>query len=98
MTINRQQPPPIVDAVNFNLQLKPYQSYTLRNGVPVYAVNAGAAEVIQFEWVFFAGNNQEEQNLVAATTNFLLRNGTTKKTAFQLNEHVEDDGGELNSA
>lgn len=98
MTINRQQPPPIVDAVNFNLQLKPYQSYTLRNGVPVYAVNAGAEEVIQFEWVFFAGNNQEEQNLVAATTNFLLRNGTTKKTAFQLNEHFEYYGAYVNRA
>ncbi len=98
MTINRQQPPPIVDAVNFNLQLKPYQSYTLRNGVPVYAVNAGAEEVIQFEWVFFAGNSQEEQNLVAATTNFLLRNGTTTKTAFQLNEHFEYYGAYVNRA
>jgi zinc protease len=98
MTINRQQAPPIVDAVNFNLQLKPYQSYTLRNGVPVYAVNAGAEEVIQFEWVFFAGNSQEEQNLVAATTNFLLRNGTTTKTAFQLNEHFEYYGAYVNRA
>ncbi len=98
MTINRKQSPPIVDAVNFNLQLKPYQSYTLRNGVPVYAVNAGAEEVIQFEWVFFAGNSQEEQNLVAATTNFLLRNGTTKKTAFQINEHFEYYGAYVNRA
>ncbi len=98
MTINRQQPPPIVDAVNFNLQLKPYQAYTLRNGVPVYAVNAGAEEVIQLEWVFFAGNSQEEQNLVAATTNFLLRNGTNTKTAFQLNEYFEYYGAYVNRA
>lgn len=96
--IDRKIAPPIVDAVNFNLQLKPYQSYTLRNGVPVYAVNAGAEEVIQFEWVFFAGNSQEEQNLVAATTNFLLRNGTTSKTAFQLNEHFEYYGAYVNRA
>ena len=98
MTINRTQAPPIVDAVNFNLQLKPYQAYTLRNGVPVYAVNAGAEEVIQLEWVFFAGNNQEEQNLVAATTNFLLRNGTNTKTAFQLNEYFEYYGAYVNRA
>ena len=98
MTINRKQAPPIVDAVNFNLQLKPYQAYTLRNGVPVYAVNAGAEEVIQLEWVFFAGNNQEEQNLVAATTNFLLRNGTNTKTAFQLNEYFEYYGAYVNRA
>ncbi len=98
MTIDRKQAPPIVDAVNFNLQLKPYQGYTLRNGVPVYAVNAGAEEVIQLEWVFFAGNSQEEQNLVAATTNFLLRNGTNTKTAFQLNEHFEYYGAYVNRA
>ncbi|HPN58959.1 MAG TPA: pitrilysin family protein [Chitinophagaceae bacterium] len=98
MTINRKQAPPIVDAVNFNLQLKPYQAYTLRNGVPVYAVNAGAEEVMQLEWVFFAGNSQEEQNLVAATTNFLLRNGTNTKTAFQLNEYFEYYGAYVNRA
>jgi zinc protease len=98
MSIDRKQAPPIVDAVNFNLQLKPYQAYTLRNGVPVYAVNAGAEEVIQLEWVFFAGNNQEEQNLVAATTNFLLRNGTNTKTAFQLNEYFEYYGAYVNRA
>lgn len=98
MSIDRTQAPPIVDAVNFNLQLKPYQAYTLRNGVPVYAVNAGAEEVIQLEWVFFAGNSQEEQNLVAATTNFLLRNGTNTKTAFQLNEYFEYYGAYVNRA
>jgi len=98
MAIDRKQAPPIVDAVNFNLQLKPYQSYTLRNGVKVYAVDAGAEDVIQLEWVFFAGNSQEEQNLVAATTNFLLRNGTSTKTAFQLNEHFEYYGAHVNRA
>jgi predicted Zn-dependent peptidase len=95
---DRKQAPPIVDAVNFNLQLKPYQGYTLRNGVPVYAVNAGAEDVIQLEWVFFAGNSQEEQNLVAATTNFLLRNGTNTRTAFQINEHFEYYGAYVNRA
>jgi len=61
-------------------------------------VNAGAEEVIQLEWVFFAGNSQEEQNLVAATTNFLLRNGTNTKTAFQLNEYFEYYGAYVNRA
>ncbi len=32
-TIDRTVAPPIVDAVNFKLQLKPYQKFTLRNGV-----------------------------------------------------------------
>jgi predicted Zn-dependent peptidase len=57
---------------------------------------AGAEEVMSVEWVFFAGNCYEEQNLVAATTNFLLRNGTTKKSAFEINEHFEYYGSYLN--
>jgi zinc protease len=96
--IDRKQSPAIVDAVNFKLHLKPCQEITLKNGVKVYAVDAGAEEVMSLEWVFFAGNCFEEKNLVAATTNFLLRNGTSAKTAFQINEHFEYYGSYLNRA
>jgi predicted Zn-dependent peptidase len=94
--INRKQPPVIKDAVEFNLQLKPYEKYTLANGVDVYAINAGAEDVLQVEWVYFAGNSFEQRNLVAASTNFLLKNGTRSKTAFQLNEHFEYYGSYVN--
>lgn len=96
--VDRKIAPPIADAVNFELKLKLADRYTLRNGVEVYAVNAGAEEVLSFEWVFFAGNWQEEKNLVAASTNFLLRNGTSAKNAFQINEHFEYYGAYLNRA
>ena len=94
--INRKKPPVIKDAVELHLELKPYEKYTLRNGVDVYAINAGAEEVMQVEWVYYAGNWYEEQNLVAASANFLLRNGTSKKTAFQINDHFEYYGSYLN--
>ena len=94
----RKQPPVIVDAVDFLLQLRPYQKMVLKNGVEVFAVHAGAEEVMSLEWVFFAGNCNEENNLVAATSNFLLRNGTSQKTAFQINEHFEFYGSFLNRA
>lgn len=96
--LERKKAPAIVDAVNFHLQLKAADQFTLRNGMEVYAVNAGAEEVLSLEWVFFAGNWQEEQNLVAASANFLLRNGTSKRTAFQINEHFEYYGSYLNRA
>jgi predicted Zn-dependent peptidase len=95
---DRKQPPEIVDAVNFDLKLKPAERFTLDNGVEVYAINAGAEEVLSLEWVFFAGNSEEEQNLVAATANFLLRNGTSSRSAFQINEHFEYYGSYLNRA
>lgn len=94
----RKQTPVIVDAVNFQLHLKPYRKIVLKNGVEVYAVDAGAEEVLSLEWMFFAGNCFEEENLVAATANFLLRNGTSSKTAFQINEHFEYYGSYLNRA
>ena len=48
------------------------------------------------ELVFFAGNWYEDKNIVAGTTNFLLKNGTSKKSAFAINEHFEYYGAHLN--
>jgi predicted Zn-dependent peptidase len=96
--LDRKQAPAIVDAVNFNLHLKPYEKLLLKNGVEVYCIDAGAEEVMAIEWVFFAGNSYEEQNLVAATTNFLLKNGTSKRNAFQINEAVDYYGSFVNRA
>ncbi len=97
-SLNRKKAPKIVDAVDFNLQLKPYTKFILRNGVEVYSIDAGAEEVMSVECVFYAGNCFENQNLVAATTNFLLKNGTTSKTAFQVNEHFDYYGSYLSRA
>ncbi|MBZ4189087.1 M16 family metallopeptidase [Niabella beijingensis] len=93
---DRTVAPPIVDAVNFNLQLQPYQKYILKNGVEVYAVNAGTEEVLQVEWVFDAGNWQETKNLQAAMTNHLLKNGTSARSAYELNEYFDYYGAYLN--
>jgi predicted Zn-dependent peptidase len=94
--LNRTEAPAIKDAVEFDLKLKPYEKYVLDNGVEVYAIDAGAEEVLQVEWVFYAGNWFEKNNLLAASTNFLLKNGTSKKTAYQINEHFEYYGSYLN--
>ena len=94
--LQRNIAPEIIDAVDFNLQLKPCEQFTLDNGVKVYSINAGAQEVTMVELVFFAGNWYEDQNIVAGTTNFLLKNGTSKRSAFEINEHFEYFGAYLN--
>ena len=94
--INRKKAPHIIDAVDFKLNLKPYNFFTLDNGVPVYTIDAGAQDVIQIEWVFYAGNWFEKGNSIAAATNFMLKNGTTSRTAFQLNEDFEYYGAYSN--
>jgi predicted Zn-dependent peptidase len=94
--LNRKTAPEIVDAVDMQLQLKPYTKFQLDNGVPVYTVDGGSQEVLMIELVFFAGNWYEEKNIVAATTNFMLKNGTKQKNAFAINEHFEFHGAYLN--
>lgn len=93
--LNRSQAPLIKDATEFDLKLKPYDKYVLDNGVEVYAVNAGTQEVLSLELVFNAGNWFEQQNNIAAATNYLIKNGTKSKTAFQLNEHFDYYGSHL---
>src|SRR5215212_1845124 len=95
---DRKVSPPIKHAVDINLTLKPYEKIILKNNTPVYALNAGVEEVMMLEFVFYAGNCYEDKNIIAATTNNLLKNGTSKKTAFQLNEHFEYYGAYLNRA
>lgn len=94
--MNRKTAPLIKDAVEFNLQLKPYQKFTLDNAVPVYAIDAGAQEVVQVEMVFYAGNWFEQQKSVAAATNYLLKNGTSTKSAFEISELFEYYGAYCN--
>jgi len=95
---DRSIAPVIVDAVDFNPKLHPCEKWTLKNGVEVYSVNAGAEELMSLELVFYAGNWFEQKNLVAATTNFLLKNGTRQRNAFQINEHFEYYGAHLSRA
>lgn len=94
--IDRKIAPPIKDAVEFTLHLKPYTKYVLDNGVHVYAIDAGSQEVLQLEMIFYAGNSYETANTVAAATNQLLKNGTSAKNAFEINEAFEYYGAYCN--
>lgn len=94
--LDRKIIPTIEEAVHFDLQLKNCDRFALDNKVPVYAMNAGAQDVVMVEWVFDAGNWYDKQPMVAATTNFLIKNGTTSKTAYQINDFFEFHGAYLN--
>lgn len=93
---DRKIAPRIKDAVEFELTLKPYEKHVLDNGIEVYAVSAGPEEVLQVEWVFYAGNWYEEQNGIAGAANHLIKNGTRSKTAYEISEHFDFYGSYLN--
>jgi zinc protease len=94
--LNRKTAPEITDAVKFQLNLPPHQKITLRNGVDVYLVDMGTVDTLMMNVTFFAGNCYEPKNLVAAATNFMLKNGTSSKTAYEINEYFEYYGAYLN--
>ena len=60
---DRKQAPEIVDAVNFDLKLKPADKFTLDNGVEVYAVDAGAEEVIYSETQMLSAERRNRSRL-----------------------------------
>ena len=61
MVLNRKQAPGITDPAAFELQLRKHDYFELDNGTPVYAVNAGAQDVLMIDMVFYAGNWFEEK-------------------------------------
>jgi predicted Zn-dependent peptidase len=93
---DRKVPPSIKDAIDYSISLKKPDIFTLDNGISVYNIHAGTESVVQLEWVFRAGNWYEQKNNVAAAANFLLKNGTSKHSAYEINEYVDFYGAYLN--
>jgi predicted Zn-dependent peptidase len=96
--LNRTIAPPIIDPVAFDIKLPALKKHKLSNGVEVFAVDMGTEDTLMVNWVFYAGNWFENKKAVAAATNFLLKNGTSKRNAFEINEHFEFYGSYLNRA
>ncbi len=94
--MNRSNAPAIKDAVEFDVLLKPYEKFTLDNGIPVYVVKAAEQDTLQLELVFPAGSWYESESLVATATNFLMKNGTAQHSALEISEAVDYYGAYLN--
>ena len=88
--------PKIKLPVEFNVQLPPCNRFTLTNGVEVLAIDMGGEDTLMLNWVFYAGNWYEKRKMSASATNYLLKNGTSRLTAFGVNEHFEYYGSYLN--
>lgn len=96
--LNRSIPPHIKDPVELNLVLPPCEKFQLRNGVEVFSLNMGSEDVLLYNFIFYAGNSYETQNTIAAATNFLIKNGTSKRSAYEIDEHFDFHGSWLNRA
>ena len=96
--LNRKVAPPIKDAIEFELTLPPYTKHTLSNGVEVYRIDLGTVDAMMISWIFDAGNSFETKDGVAAAVNTLLKNGTSTRSAFDINEHFDYYGSYLSKA
>jgi len=93
---DRKIVPRIKLPVEFDVKLPPCKNYVLSNGVEVFSIDMGGEDTLMLNWVFYAGNWFEKKKMSASAANYLLKNGTTRLTAFGVNEHFEYYGSYLN--
>lgn len=93
MIINRLQTPLVSEITSFNI-LKADQN-VLPNGIPIYTLNTGTADLIKIECMFAAGNWFQQSSLVAFAVNNMLIEGTTHFTSVQIAENSEYYGAYL---
>jgi zinc protease len=95
MILDRKTAPAIHDAIEFDFVLPPVSQVQLDNGLPLYWLNAGVQDVVEINWVFPAGIWYETKATIAHATAGLLRNGTAKHSAQEINEALEFYGASV---
>src|ERR1041385_226486 len=91
--LDRKTEPPINDIAN--VELIRASEKKLKNGIPVYTVNAGSQELVRIELIFNAGNLVQPGPMIASTTNDLIDEGTSKMNAQQIADAVDQYGAFL---
>ncbi|WP_276132896.1 M16 family metallopeptidase [Polluticoccus soli] len=95
MVDDRSKAPAIHDAVEFEYKLPPINQEQLSNGLVLYWLNAGVQDVVEIDWVFPGGLWWEKKPAVSHAVAGLLKTGTSKRTAHQINEALEFYGASL---
>ncbi|MBL7966963.1 MAG: insulinase family protein [Prolixibacteraceae bacterium] len=67
----------------------------LRNGIPVYFVNAGSQDVVKIDFIFEAGTWFQTANLISSTCNAMLEEGSENFTAAEIAERFDFYGAYL---
>jgi predicted Zn-dependent peptidase len=93
--LDRKTAPAIHDAIEFDFVLPTIQKEELKNGMPLYWFNGGVQDVVEINWVFPAGLWYETKSAVAHAVTGLMKNGTSTKSAHEINEALEFYGASL---
>src|SRR5437870_5458272 len=68
------------------------KKFVLENGIPVYTINAGFQDLIKVEFLFPNLGFNINKPLLYSATNRMLSEGTSKYTARQLADHIDNYG------
>ncbi|MBK8883562.1 MAG: insulinase family protein [Bacteroidales bacterium] len=92
-SLQRKQPPvfPVERVI-----IPEVQSLNLKNGVPVYLINAGTEDIMRLEIIFRAGQVRERLPLLSSTTNMMLSEGSQNYTSEEMNRLIDYYGTFLN--
>ncbi len=93
--LDRKIPPAIHDAIEFDYILPAINEDRLDNGLPLYWLDAGVQDVVEINWIFPAGLWYEHKPATAQAVAALLKNGTSKHSAHEINEALEFYGASL---
>ena len=72
------------------------ESFSLKNKVPVFLIEAGSEEIMKIDFIFKAGQVVEELPLQASTANMMLVEGSQNYTGEKLNKTLDYYGTFLN--
>lgn len=89
MPTDRKIAPAIHDAVSFNFSLPAIQKHVFPNQIPLYWIDSSVQDVIEIDWVFPAGIWYEPLPMVSQAVAALFKNGTSRRSANELNEALE---------
>ena len=67
----------------------------LKNGIPVYHINAGTQDLVKIELLFPAGMWQQPSPLVGSAASAMLQEGTSKRSAKAIAEAIDYYGAFL---
>jgi zinc protease len=92
-SVQRIQPPvhPVLKVV-----IPEVKSLNLKNGIPVFSIEAGTEDIMRMEIIFRAGQVRESMPLLASTTNLMLSEGSQSYTSEEINRLLDYYGAFIN--
>ena len=92
-TLDRTVAPEIRQLDDFSIVCP--ERRVMRNGMPLFTIEAGSEDVVRFDLVIKSGQLQQEQPLQAVFTNRMLREGTRNFSSAEIAETLDYYGAWL---